>query len=240
MTSAARITALVVPERGGDHLARALAALDWADERAVLTVDAPTPDLPADVVRVADPSRLDARADHWVLLLAEAERLEPADGAALRAACATAAGDAVFALPCILTLLDVRVRLMRPVARLAPRRAALVVRRGLELELGNGTRPAAQLDVAIVRMRGATLGEAMEQLGAETTTLAAIVDGRLRSGRGILWHPLVAGLRAVRARAARPIGVARWVLVVLEGYRVVVAYAKRWERRRDRVVEALA
>ena len=46
--------------------------------------------------------------------------------------------------------------------------------------------------------------------------------------------------RAVRARAARPIGVARWVLVVLEGYRVVVAYAKRWERRRDRVVEALA
>jgi hypothetical protein len=47
-----------------------------------------------------------------------------------------------------------------------------------------------------------------------------------------------AALRAMTARAARPpLGLGRWIVAVFEGYRVVVAYARLWERRRDRVAE---
>ena len=56
--SPVRIAAVVLPARGGEHLARALAALDWADERAVLAVDGIPLDLPAGVASVDDPERV--------------------------------------------------------------------------------------------------------------------------------------------------------------------------------------
>jgi hypothetical protein len=235
-SSTARIAALVLPARGGVHLARALAALDWANERAVLAVDGAVLDLPPGVASVDDPSRLPA-ASGWVLVLAEEERLEPAGGDALRTALATAAPDQMLAFPCITTALGMRARLGRAVVRLAPRRTPLVVRPGLDVELARSAHPVRTLDVAIVRSRGATLTEAVEILGAEATTLASLVDQRVGRGRGILWQPLVAGARALTARAEGRLGVGRWVLAVLESYRVVVTYAKLWERRRDRVIE---
>jgi hypothetical protein len=240
MTAApARIVAVVLPARGGAHLARALAALEWADERAVLALDAATIDLPPGVASIADPSRLETASAGWVLVLAEEERLDPAGGDALRAALATAAGDEVFALRCITTVLDMRIRLGGTVTRLAPRRTPLVVRPGLDVEFARGAHPVRALDVAIVRSRGTTLTDAVELLAAEATTLASLVDRSVGQGRGILWHPLVAGGRAVTARGQGRLGLGRWVFAVLEGYRVVVTYAKLWERRRERVVEAL-
>jgi hypothetical protein len=130
------------------------------------------------------------------------------------------------------------VRLGRAVIRLAPRRTPLVVRPGLEVELARGAHAIRTLDVTIVRSRGATLTEAVELIGAEATTLASLIDRRVDRGRGILWQPLVAGARAVTARGQGRLGIGRWVLAVLESYRVVVTYAKLWERRRDRVIEA--
>jgi hypothetical protein len=236
-SSPARIAAVVLPARGGEHLARALEALDWADERAVLAVDGHALDLPPGVASVDDPSRL-LPADGWVLVLSEQERLEPAGGGALRAAVADAAPEQVFAFPCVTTALAMRVRLGRTMVRLAPRRTPLVVRPGLDVELARGAHPVRTLDVAIVRALGDTLTEAVELLGAEATTLASLVDRRVGRGRGIVWQPLVAGTRALTARAQGRVGLGRWVLAVLESYRVVVTYAKLWERRRERVVEA--
>jgi hypothetical protein len=238
MTVAARIAAVVLPARGGPHLARALDALAWADERAVLALDGAALDLPPGVAIVADPRRLEPSAD-WVLVLGEEERLDPGDGDAIRAAVATAPAGHVFALPCVTTALDMRVRLGRAVARLAPRRTPLVVRPGLDVEFARGAHPVRTLDVAIVRSRGATLTDAVERLDAEATTLALLIDRSVGQGRGILWQPLVAGARTLLARGEGRLGLGRWVLAVLEGYRVVVTYAKLWERRRARVVEAL-
>jgi hypothetical protein len=236
--TAAPIVAVVMPARGGEHLARALDALDWADERVVLAVDGAALELPPGATCLADPARLEGLSARWVLVLAETERLEPAGGAALRAAVATAAGDEVFVLDCIATALDLRVRLGRAVARLAPRGTPLVVRPGLDVEFARGAHAIRRLDVAIVRSRGATLTEAVELIGAEATTLASLVDGRIGQGRGVLWQPLVAASRALTARGPGRLGLGRWILAVLEGYRVVVTYAKLWERRRERVLEA--
>jgi hypothetical protein len=237
-TSSSRIAAVVLPARGGAHLARALEALAWADERAVLAVGAAALDLPPGVASIADPTAVETTSP-WVLVLGEDERLEPAGGDALRAALATAAGDEVFALACVITALDMRIRLGGAVARLGPRRTPLVVRPGLDVELARGSHPVRTLDVVIVRSRGTTLNDAVELLGAEATTLASLVDRRVGQGRGIVWQPFVAAARAVTGRAQGRLGVGRLVLAMLEGYRVVVAYAKLWERRRDQVVEAL-
>jgi hypothetical protein len=236
--SSSRIAAVVLPARGGTHLARSLESLAWADERAVVALGSAALDLPAGIRTIDDPTRMQTTSA-WVLLLTEDERLEPGGGDGLRAALATAAGDEVFALACVVTALDLRVRLGGAVARLAPRGTPLVVRPGLDVEFARGSHPIRPLDVAIVRSRGTTLDDAVELLGAEATTLASLVDRSVGQGRGILWQPLVAATRTLTGRAQGRLGLGRFVLAVLEGYRVVVAYAKLWERRREQVVEAI-
>jgi hypothetical protein len=97
-----------------------------------------------------------------------------------------------------------------------------------------------RLDVALVRDEGATLGDAVEALGADATALAALAArvGRPVRTAAVCWAPLVAAARALLGRTqSGPLGLGRWVLAVLSGYRVVVGYASLWERRRDRVVE---
>src|SRR5262249_46680592 len=119
--------------------------------------------------------------------------------------------------------------------RLGPRRSPLVLRAGLDVELARGGARVRPLDVTLVRSRGATLTDAVELAGAEGAALASLVDARAGWGAGIFWQPIRAGVRALRGRGlGGPLGVGRWVLAVLESYRIVVAYAKLWERRRDR------
>lgn len=236
--AAPRLAAVVLAARGGARLAEALAALAWADRRVVLGFDGALlahAGLPGDVLRVTSPARLAEVDADWLLLLGEEERVRAEDVARLRAAAAAAAPGDVLALRVESGALDLRVRLGRAVGRLGPRTAHLRVQPGFDVELA-GARPPHVLDVALVRSRGATLTDAVALVGADAALFAAIAERRRARGRGILWHPLVAGARTLAARGVgRPLGLGRWVLAVLEGYRVVVAYAKLWERRRNRV-----
>ena len=67
-----------------------------------------------------------------------------------------------------------------------------------------------------------------------STGLCTLAGGVLIAGG--LAVTLIGAANFGRARTRMP-GLTRWVVAVLEGYRVVVAYAKLWERRRDRTLE---
>jgi hypothetical protein len=237
--AAPTLAAVVLPARGGHRLAEALDAARWADVRAVLEVGegGPAIPLPAGAVRVASPRLADLAAD-WLVVLGEEERVALEDVPVLRAAIAAAIPGEVLALPIVTTALDMRIRLARPVVRVARRGTPLRVRPGFDLEFPGASRRQRTLDVALVRSRGRTLTDAVELAGADAATFAVLVDSQAAGrGHGILWHPIVAALRTLTARApAGRLGIGRWILAVLEGYRVVVAYAKLWERRRDRPV----
>jgi hypothetical protein len=233
MSAAPTLGVVIVPARGGSDLDAALVAADWADVRAVLAVTPAPPPTVRDVTTVAEPGDVARLAPAWVLVLFEHERILPDAVDDLRAAIADAPADTVFALPVMTSLLDMDVRLRRPIARLAPRGTTLVLGGGLSLAFAvrGSTR---ELDVTIFRARGATLDRAVALMGAEAGALAGLVD-RLGGPRGVIRQSVRAALRAVTARAARPpLGVGRWIVAVFEGYRVVVAYARLWERRRDR------
>ena len=233
------LAAVVLSARGGARLVAALAALDWVDRRVVLAFDDDlvcTVPLPPDVIQVASATRLDELDADWILLLGEEERIAPEDVPRIRDAIASATPGEVLALRVVTVALDLRVRLGRPVPRLAPRGTSLRIGPGFDIVFRCAAR-ARPLDVTIARSRGATLTDAVELAGADAAMFAAIVDRGPGRGRGILWHPVVAAARTFGARAVDGrLGVGRWILAVLEGYRVVVAYAKLWERRRKRVV----
>ena len=217
--------AMIVPARGGVDLEAALvAAAAWADAQAVLGLDG------------GDASRGEGPDTDWIVVLGETERLTASDAGAIRAAIASATPDQVFALPLVTTLLDIQVELARRAVRVGARRTPVVMRPGAAFELDASGRRSRALDVPILCSRGGTLSDAVELAGAEATTFAALVDRRAAPGRGILWQPLLAGMRVLTARAGgRRLGLGRWVLAVFEGYRVIVAYAKLWERQRDRM-----
>ena len=92
------------------------------------------------------------------------------------------------------------------------------------------------VDVEIRRSWGDTLTDAVGVLDAEATVLAALVEPVGRSRRVVGRS----GMALARALAARRVdagpGLGRWILAVLEAYRVIVVYAKLWERRRNRTV----
>ncbi len=231
------IAVVVLPVRGGARLAEAVAAAAWSDLRAVVALDGRrSPELlPRDVVTLDSPREIPRLAAQWVLLLTEIERVS-ADGVrAIRAAVGSAAPGDVFVLPPRTVLLDMEVGEAGGLARLAGHDVPLVLRDGLGLELSRAGGRVRPVDAALVRLRGTTLDEAVELAGAEGDLLAALAEqGGLR-GAGILWHPLVAATRVLLGpeRGAR-LGLGRWLVAVIEGYRVVVTYAKLWERRRDR------
>jgi hypothetical protein len=234
-----RLAAVVLPARGGARLTEALDAVRWADRRAVLAVDdlPGTAALPPDVARIASPARLEDLDAEWILVLGEEERVAPEDVPELRDAIAAALPAQALALSVVTGALDMRVRLGRGVARLARRGARLDMRPGFDMEFRYAERTLRTLDVTIARSRGTTLTDAVELAGADAAMLAAIVDRGPSHGRGILWDPVIAAVRTLVARAVGGrLGTGRWILAVLEGYRVVVAYAKLWERRRDRAV----
>jgi hypothetical protein len=234
MSGSPTLGVVIVPARGGSDLDAALAAADWADVRAVLSVTPAPPPTVRDVTTLVAPADVARLAPAWVLVLFEHERIAPDAVDDLRAAIADAPADAVFALPVVTSLLDMDVRLRRSVARLAPRGTPLGLGGGLSLAFTPRGR-ARELDVTIFRARGATLDRAVALMGAEAGTLAGLVD-RQGGPRGVIRQSVRAALRVFTARAARPpLGLGRWIVAVFEGYRVVVAYARLWERRRDRV-----
>jgi len=239
MTTPPTIGVVVLPARGGARLDAALAALDWADLRSVLTIGAHPPlerDTPPGIVRVDALDELGRLAVDWIFLLAEEERVTADAVRTMRDAIAVAPDDHVFTLPLITAALDMEVRPRRLVARLAPRATPLRLATGLSVEFASTGRRVQALDAPIMRSRGATLNDAVELLGAEADVLAALAEPTVARWWGILWQPTVAASRALTAGVSgRQLGLGRWVIAVLEGYRVVVVYAKVWERRRARI-----
>jgi hypothetical protein len=235
MTATPTLGVVIVSARGGSDLDAALAAATWADVRAVLPTSPAPPASVRDVRMLADLAdvvRIDAT---WALVLFEHERIAPDAVDGLRAALAEAPAGVAFALPVVSSLLDMDVRLRRPLVRLAPRATPLAVGGGLSLAFETRGLAVREIDVTIFRARGSTVDRAVELMGAEAGALAALVE-RLGPRRGVVRQSARAALRGFTARAARPpLGLGRWIVAVFEGYRVVVAYAKLWERRRDRV-----
>jgi hypothetical protein len=240
MTPPPTIGVVVLPARGGGRLDAALAALEWADVRAVLTLGVHAPLERAaqqpGIVRIHAVDEIGSLAVDWILLLAEEERVTADAVRTMRDAIAGAPDDRVFALPLITAALDMEVRPRRLITRLARRATPLRVANGLSVEFATTGRRIEPLAVPIVRSRGATLNDAVELLGAEADVVAALAEPTVAPRWGILWQPVVAASRALTAGVSGPrLGLGRWLIAVLEGYRVVVVYAKLWERRRARV-----
>ena len=238
-TDAARIAVVVVVARGRDELPRALERAAWADERIVLDPAdrAAGVQLPMHVVRIVDPGALDrAISAPWVVLLGEDEVLDDRGVRAVRAALGHAGGEAL-ALGVTTRTLALQVA-SAPTVLVAPRATPVVVQRGAAVGFdGRGLR-VRRIDASVVRERGDTLTAALDILDGETATVAALADRGGSTGRGVVWRSAAAMLRVLLARSpAGPLGLGRWVLAVLDGYRVVVTQAKLWERRRDHPVE---
>jgi hypothetical protein len=230
-----RLTAVIVATRGGDPLAAALADAGWADARVVLDVvgrvgaagDAPV------LRRAAELRELDS----WLVLLDESERLGARDALALRAAVDAAGPRDGLWVRIVSDGLALRVATGRSV-RVAPPGARVVLGRGMRLELGGAALRRVGSEIVVTRARGAAVGDAVAQLDAEAAVLARLAEGDGPTIGGVLWEPLAAALATAWGRSGGgPLGLGRWVLAVLDGYRVVVAQAKRWELRRDRPIE---
>ncbi|HXJ37198.1 MAG TPA: hypothetical protein VMS22_24480 [Candidatus Eisenbacteria bacterium] len=236
---AARIAAVVVVARGREELPRALERAAWADERVVLDPAdrAAGVQLPAHVVRIVDPGALDrAVSAPWVVLLGEDEVLDDRGVRAVRGAIGHAGGEAL-ALGVMTRTLALELA-SAPSILVAPRGTPIVVQRGAAVGFdGRGLR-VRRIDASVVRERGHTLTTALEILDGDAATAAALADRSGRTGRGVVWRSAAAMVRVLLARSpAGPLGLGRWVLAVLDGYRVVVSQAKLWERRRDHPVE---
>lgn len=230
------VTVVVVAARGGAPLTAALAASTWADAQAVLVPRVGIV-VPSDVTIVDGPQEIVGIQADWVVLMGEEERLGEIQAERLRGALARAGGDEIFTLRSVATALGLSLRLRRRVARVAPASRPVVAFTGRGLEFSRaGTRTVA-LDVDVVGSRGGTLSEAVDVAAAEGASLAALVEATHGRVRGLVRQPVAAGLRALTGRALEGrLGFGRWVLAVLEGYRVVVTQAKIWELRRDRPV----
>ena len=240
MTASPTIGVVVLPARGARRLADALAALDWAEARAVLLLGvdpALARDLPPGIVRVHTLDDIGRLGADWILLLAEEERVTAEGVRAIRAAVAATSDAPTFALSLVTTALDIQMRPRRSIARLAPRGTPVRLAPGLSVEFATAGRRVQSLEAPIERSRGATLNDAVELLGAEADGLAALAEPTVAPGWGVLWQPIVAAARALAASGDR-LRLGRWIIAVLEGYRVVVVYAKLWERRRARVTVA--
>jgi hypothetical protein len=188
---------------------------------------------------VFDPARMSAvptDAD-WLLLVCEDEAMHPGSAAIVREAVRTSP-PACFALPILSRGLDLALVARRPVVRLAPAGTPIVLRSGLEIAFEARGREVRHLPCVVTRERGTTLTATMEWLGRTATTLAALGEAVGRRHGGVAWHALVAGLRVLTATSSRGrLGLGRLILAVVDAYRVVVAHAKLWERRRDRIVD---
>jgi hypothetical protein len=230
---------VILALQGGKRLAEAIEAAAWSDVRAVLALDGQrlSTDLPPDLVLLGTLRDLPRLAVDRLLVLRESERVDGDGIAALRAAVALAGADDVGVLPIETALLDLTIVAEGGLARLARPDVAIVLRAGFAIEFERGGRTCRTIDAPVHHTRGETLDQAVELAGIEGDTLAALMEAAKVRGAGILWHPFVAASRVLAGRAPRgQPGLGRWLVAAIEGYAVVVAYAKRWEHRRDRAV----
>ena len=229
------VAAVVLASRGGARLGRALDSVAWAAERIVLDPGGRTgaEPLPDDVRRGGDPTEVASAP--WLLLLEEHETVSRPLAAAIAAAVERPAATA-YRIPQEVTAFGVTLRPRRAPVRLACRSdARLALRSGLALELAFDGPGAPRLSEPLLTNGAPTLAAAVEDLDAQATTLAVLLHARRVRPRlrHLVVPPLVAGARALAARSARGGFWGRWTLAVLGGYRVLVAYAKLWEMRRD-------
>jgi hypothetical protein len=228
---------VILALRGGARLAEAIDAVAWSDVRAVLALDGQQlpADLRPDVVVLGTLRDLPRLAVDRVLVLRESERVDGDGVAALRAAVAIAGPDDVGVLPIETALLDLAIVAEGGLARLARPDVPIVLRAGFAIEFARTGRTCRSVDAPVHHARGETLDQAVELAGIEGDTLASLMEATKVRSAGILWHPFVAASRVLLGRApqGQP-GLGRWLVAAIEGYAVVVAYAKRWERRRDR------
>jgi hypothetical protein len=235
-----QVAALVVGAQGGARLARALAGVAWAGERIVLD---PAERLAAErfpdgVRRVTGTTPLaELTAAPWLLLVAEDEVVAPAVATLAAAVAADAGAAGAYRLGQEVHAHGARLRLAGKPLRLA-RRAGAELRLGPALGLALATPPGrVGLAPDALTIDGpSTIGAVVGELDADGSVLAAVLHARgVRPWiHRLVLAPLAAAGRVVLGRARPGLGWDRWVLAVVAGYRVVVAYAKLWELRRDR------
>jgi hypothetical protein len=235
MSATPRLAVVVVAARGGDRLARTLAAAAWAGELAVLVFGGPADPVAAAVRLLRDPTEIGELAAPWVLLLGEGDTVDERSRRVLADAVAGPPADERLRVRIVTTALGMPGGLAATAVRVAPRGAPLARdERGFAFAR-SGAR-IRTVDVEIRRSWGDTLTDAVGVLDAEATVLAALVEPVGRSRRVVGRS----GMALARALAARRVdagpGLGRWILAVLEAYRVIVVYAKLWERRRNRAV----
>jgi hypothetical protein len=229
--------AVVVASRGGRCLTRALAAVTWAAERAVLDPggEVKAHAVPPGVRLVQGTLELEAAGSMpSIVLVSEDETLSEAfvdalahalerDGPASFAVAEEVHGfGAAFALP------GARVRV-------APRIGGrLHLDRALQLALATPGR-AARAPVPLVHVLG-SLDDVVQALDADSSMLAVVLEASQARPRvaAVVAAALAASGRVLGAGAIGHAGLARWVLAVLTAYRALLAYAKLWERARAR------
>jgi hypothetical protein len=236
------VTAIVLGNRGGGRLARALASVAWAGERVVLDpADRLAGErLPAGVRRHRGARPGEAAGAPWLLLLDEHE-VAPA-------ALASAVAEAVRS-PTPWPGYRVAQEELALGARLRPRGepVRLARRHGVRLALGRGLTPElssmgapGRLPVALEGHGADSLGEAVEDLDAYAGMMAALLAATgTGTGIGASARAFIgAGARMLWARGTAPRPWSRWSLAVLAGYRAMAAHAKLWEVRFRRGAEA--
>lgn len=236
------VVVVVVASQGDAKLERTLAAVAWSDECVVL-----------DPLGRVDPARLPTGVQHvgsvaalatvgrapWILLLRDDEVVPATMRAAIAAAIAIGEPRRIRRE---LHALGAAFLLRRAPLRLARRAGSgVVVSRGLELALRvpSGRVHLEPLEPVVTVAHASSLAAALDGLDADSSVAAALLeaDGRRTRLRDLVVSPCVAAGRVLVASARQPAGLARWVAAVLLGYRAVVAYAKLWERARNRPLE---
>jgi hypothetical protein len=219
------LAALVVASRGGPALQRTLDSVAFAERRCVMD--------PAAVLRgSAPPNGVEPwrAAPGWVLILVEGEVLGEGSAAALAAAVRGPAAAYRVAIVC--EAFGSRLRLAGSAVRLAYGQPVVRARLGGEIELASAAAVRPLAGAAVVRALPPLPRDAVDELNADATTLAALAAAggvRPRALRLPL-AGIVGGGRVLLGRAGARLGWGRWIAAGLAGYRALLAEAKLWER----------
>jgi len=237
MRAAVPAVAVVVATRGGRELARALEAVAWAAERAVLDpggIVAPER-VPSGVRHLARTLELEgAGSMPSVVLVGEDETLSDA---LVETLARNLAGGAPATLAIAHQLRGFGAELALPGARVrvAPR-AGSRIQLDRALMLGVTSTERAVRAPAPLLHAVPPMDDVVQALDADSTLLGFILDASKARPRiaAVMVAALMGSGRVLLARARGRVGLARWVLAVLAAYRALLAYAKLWERRRAR------
>jgi len=232
------VAVVVLAGRGGARLARALASVEWAEERVVLDpagrLDAEP--LPPGVRRERGAEAAAAVSAPWLLFVQEDEVAPAALGAAVAAVVGAPSARAAYRVPLEMRAFGAALRPWRAPVRLARRPdVRLVLRPGLAVELRSPRGRPGRLAVPLLAGGASSLAEALDDLEADGAALAAMLRDRAvapQLGRLAL-APLAAAGRVLFARGVAGAPRARWFVTVFAGYRTMVAYAKLWELGQD-------